>query len=365
MRLFQVTVPEDKASEVYTLLHKDHEVPHIARVHADNLFIFNFRIHNERANALLGSLQRAGVGRHFGYVDILPIETSVPMTRPPNRPHKSFFRRSYGITERVTVEAIYAGIAQNNNLSFDFLTLLTMASIIAGVGLATNSVVSVVASMLVSPLMGPILAFSLGALINDWKMVSKGLLNEIISLGICVLMGFLLGFIFLAFGEYLEWPTDEMAGRGYPVVLIWGLMIGCPSGIGVALSLTSSSVSTLIGVAISASLLPPAVNAGLSFNYAIFGPLVHSSVSRADMLIVAGCSFSLSMVNIMCINIFSMLWFKLKKIAPLTNVDTDIFRGFQEMDQNPTYLGDMHNPYRDDDKIDDIMSELDAADALP
>ena len=360
MRLFRVTVPEDRAAEVYQLLHKEHKIPHIARMHADNLFVLDFRIRNECSNQLLGALQKAGVGRQFGYIDILPIETSIPMTRiETNAKKKSFFRRSYGVSERVTVEAIYAGVSQNNNISFDFLTLLTVAAMIAGVGLATNSVVSVVASMLVSPLMGPILAFSLGALINDRKMFVKGLINEAIALSICVCIGFLLGFVFLAFGPFLEWPTAEMSGRGVPVNLLYGAMVASPSGVGVALSLTSSNVSSLIGVAISASLLPPAVNAGMSLNYALFGPLVHGSeVSRTAMLVISGTSFSLSIVNIICINIFAMSWFKLKKIAPITSVDTDIFKGFSDIDQHPALFGDFYNPYDEDQKIEAIMDEL-------
>ena len=38
---------------------------------------------------------------------------------------------------------------------FDFVSLLIIASILAGVGLITNSTVVIVASMLVSPIMGP------------------------------------------------------------------------------------------------------------------------------------------------------------------------------------------------------------------
>lgn len=359
MRLFRVTVPEEKAAEVYQLLHKEHNVPHIARMHADNLFVLNFRIHNERTNALLGALQQAGVGRQFGYIDILPIETSIPMTPLDNGKKKSFFRRSYGVSERVTVEAIYAGISQNNNLSFDFLTLLIVASIISAAGLATNNPVVVVASMLVSPLMGPILAFSLGGLINDWKMVVKGLFNEAVAIFICVLIGFLISFIFLPFGPFLEWPTNEMSSRGVPETLLYGLLVASPSGVGVALSLTSSSVTSLIGVAISASLLPPAVNTGMALNYAIFGPLVHGDeVSTVDMLIISGISFSLCILNILCINVFAMAWFKLKKIAPITMVDSDVFKGFNELDQHPSYVGDFHNPYEEDQKIEAIMDEL-------
>ena len=71
-----------------------------------------------------------------------------------------------------------------------------------------------------------------------------------------------MGLCFAPYGEDLEWPTDEMESRGHASSLIIGLLIAVPSGVGVALSVVSSNTGGLVGVAISASLLPPAVNAG-------------------------------------------------------------------------------------------------------
>jgi uncharacterized membrane protein len=43
---------------------------------------------------------------------------------------------------------------------------------------------------------------------------------------------------------------------------LWvGILIALPSGAGVALSILGGNTGSLVGVAISASLLPPAVNA--------------------------------------------------------------------------------------------------------
>lgn len=39
--------------------------------------------------------------------------------------------------------------------------------------------------------------------------------------------------------------------------LVTGVLIACPSGVGVALSVLGNNTSSLVGVAISASLLPP------------------------------------------------------------------------------------------------------------
>eukprot|EP00011_Vannellida_sp_DIVA3-517-6-12_P001580 CAMPEP_0114610786 /NCGR_PEP_ID=MMETSP0168-20121206/3780_1 /TAXON_ID=95228 ORGANISM="Vannella sp., Strain DIVA3 517/6/12" /NCGR_SAMPLE_ID=MMETSP0168 /ASSEMBLY_ACC=CAM_ASM_000044 /LENGTH=308 /DNA_ID=CAMNT_0001821739 /DNA_START=50 /DNA_END=973 /DNA_ORIENTATION=+ len=278
------------------------------------------RVQNNQSNQLLGKLQELGVGRDYGYIDVLPIETSVPFVKSTSS--------GVGITERLTVEQIYTNVVANNNLSFDYLSLLIVASMIAGSGLATNNPVVVVASMLVSPLMGPILAFSLGSLINEKRMVASGLLNEAFSLLVCVIVGFLLAFIFLPFGPSLGWPTSEMSSRGVWQALVFGLLVASPSGVGVALSITSGGIASLVGVAISASLLPPAVNTGMMINYGLFGPLLHSDVEMVPSLIIAGISFALCILNIFCIYVFCIIYFRIKRISPVSK-HTDLFRNFQ------------------------------------
>jgi len=56
-------------------------------------------------------------------------------------------------------------------------------------------------------------------------------------------------------------------GRGLRRSLWVGVLIALPSGAGVALSILGGNTGSLVGVAISASLLPPAVNAVSSLSY--------------------------------------------------------------------------------------------------
>ena len=111
-----------------------------------------------------------------------------------------------------------------------------------------------------------------GAMIGKKSLVWQGIVNEIASLFICVLVGFISGGIGIGLSAHDEWswPTNEMAGRGTTVGIITGILIATPSGVGVALSILSDNTSSLVGVAISASLLPPAVNAGMMWAYAIY-----------------------------------------------------------------------------------------------
>ena len=70
------------------------------------------------------------------------------------------------IKSRLLVSEVMARIEAGSEFSFDFLLLLVLAGIIAFMGLLENSSVVLVASMLVSPLMGPILAGIFGGAVQ-------------------------------------------------------------------------------------------------------------------------------------------------------------------------------------------------------
>ena len=136
-----------------------------------------------------------------------------------------------------------------------------------------------VASMLVSPIMGPILSIVFGTCIRNTKLIKIGCRRELYSILICILCGFIFGVIFVVKFNRTQnllavtsanWPTTEMSSRTGWSCLVVGLAIAIPSGVGVAISVLGGNSGSMVGVAISASLLPPAVNTGLYWSMALF-----------------------------------------------------------------------------------------------
>jgi len=211
-------------------------------------------------------------------------------------------------------------IRQGAEFSLDFVLMIIVASLLAGVALAANNTVVVVASMLVSPLMGPILATVFGYVIGDMEMVASSLVTELFALLLCIAAGFVVGVAFSPWGDILNWPNNEMASRGTINGLLIGLGIAIPSGIGVALGILGGNTSSLVGVAISASLLPPAVNCGMCWAYAAAGPSlvlesrggIKPEVDSSDFVTLGGISLSLTLLNIGCIYVFAYMTFKAK-----------------------------------------------------
>ena len=129
-----------------------------------------------------------------------------------------------------------------------------------------------------------------------------------------------------------EWPTVEMRGRGEVRALWVGILVAVPSGAGVALSVLGGNAGSLVGVAISASLLPPAVNAGFFWALALlialtggsvrmFGPggpdspytNQYSSSQVTEAFLLGVVSLALTIVNIICIILTGIAILRLKE----------------------------------------------------
>jgi len=221
------------------------------------------------------------------------------------------------------LESVEAGAA----LTFDYIAYVALAAWVAAMGLISNSVAVVVASMLLSPLMGPCLGATLGATLRKGSLVKLGLLNECLSLILCVLMGLLVGAIAIPsqVPSVESWPSGEMINRGTPNGLVMGIFVAVPSGMGVALSVLGRNSGGLTGVAISLSLLPPAVNAGLCWMAAILyrnGTVPRAPGDDTDYALTGTLSLCLTLVNICCIFIGGCTMFKLKEVVPIQNKNT-------------------------------------------
>lgn len=143
-------------------------------------------------------------------------------------------------------------------------TYVFVFSILAAIGLAEDSTIFLAASMLVSPLMGPIIAAIFGTAIKDPTLRTLGLRNELIGILIATIIGFIFGLVICSIDERYgngEGLTAEMLSRSELHSLLVGLFTAIPSGAAAAVAILGGNIGSLVGVAISASLLPPAINA--------------------------------------------------------------------------------------------------------
>lgn len=238
------------------------------------------------------------------------------------------------VRARLNVANIVNQVKADATITFDFLCLIIVASICAAFGLIEDSTLFLASSMLISPLMGPILAATFGTVIKDKKLRKIGMINELIGIFVTTLVGFIFGLIICLLDDHYgvgEGLTNEMMSRAQLHSVIVGIFIAMPSGAAVAIAILGENTGSLIGVAISASLLPPAVNAGLmwalSFVYAFKetknGPLIttnYYSEHQSVELFVFGCiSMCVTITNVICIYVVGVIFLKIKEVSSIAS----------------------------------------------
>jgi len=226
-------------------------------------------------------------------------------------------------TTQKSVEELWNEIVDLSVDNRSFYTSLCMASIIASVGLLTNSAVVVLSAMLISPLMGPILSGAFALAIRDRRLLQQAVLAECRAAIATFFCGAVCALLFgTYFSKHYELPTAEMESRSTPQGLVSGCIIALASGVVIGNAVTQSGVNSLVGVAISASLLPPIVNSGILFTLYLLPDCetCDHTITPKQYLYKAAYSFGLYALNFAIILGTACIVFMMQHVGEIGNV---------------------------------------------
>jgi len=134
--------------------------------------------------------------------------------------------------------------------------ILMFSILIASIGLNANSIPVIIGAMLISPLMGPIVAMGLSIGINDYDLLKRAIKNFIIAIVISLVASTMYFFL-----TPLKETTSELLARTSPTVL--DVMIAFFGGFaGIVAGSQRVRGNVIPGVAIATALMPPLCTAG-------------------------------------------------------------------------------------------------------
>ncbi|MEM8834142.1 MAG: TIGR00341 family protein, partial [Pseudomonadota bacterium] len=199
----------------------------------------------------------------------------------------------------VTREELQMDMEAGGKLSFDFLLLVFLSAIVAGIGLIQSDVAIIIGAMVIAPLLGPNLAMAFAAGLGNKKLFLSSLMTNIIGLSFALFISVLASF-FMDMTALKE--STELMNRTN--ISFATIALALASGAAAVLSLTTGVSSALVGVMVAVALLPPAVTLGL-----------FTGQGQWDLAFGAGLLLA---TNIICINISALVIFRLKGVRPRT-----------------------------------------------
>ena len=163
------------------------------------------------------------------------------------------------VKKKKLIEEYESLIEPNVKFNKNLLFMIVIAAGVAVAGLFANNASLVIGAMLISPLLGPISAFSFNTAVGKTDKMLKSLVSGLFLLISVIATGAILTGITV---QFVDLPlTDEILSRTIvsPVFLAVAIALGLAGGI----AMSTNIPGILVGVAIAAALVPPAVVAGI------------------------------------------------------------------------------------------------------
>lgn len=157
--------------------------------------------------------------------------------------------------------ALIRKLVENSTPDFDYFFLISLSVIMATIGLLLDSGSVVIGSMLIAPLMYPILSVSLGLVMigNKVSLLKRSISTLTKSLVLGLSFSTITAFLF---GTDLMYHSGEVLARTSPSHL--HLLVAMAAGAAVAYVLARPEWGdTLPGVAIAVALIPPLATVGV------------------------------------------------------------------------------------------------------
>ena len=162
-------------------------------------------------------------------------------------------------------------LVQKSYPGTSFYIMIILSSFIAALGLILNNLVIIIGSMLVAPLLYPIIFLGMSIVLNNFKIIGRTLsiIGRIILLGISI--GFFSALLFNPFFIIKETGIFQEVG------ILPLFYVAISSGLAASFAITRKQMEEFLpGVAVSIALLPPLINIGVSLGLADFYSAIHS-----------------------------------------------------------------------------------------
>ena len=179
-----------------------------------------------------------------------------------------------------------------------FITLMTFASIIAAMGVLTDSTAIVIGAMLIAPLMTPLMAIAISLVMGWPNRLAMAVLIATAGILLAIGIGVLLGLVVPV--AISPSTNSQIVSRSTPtpVDLITALTAGAAGAYGLS---RPDVTDSLPGVAIAISLVPPLSVVGISYSQAEWaagnGALLLFMTNMVAILMMGGITFVMTGVT--------------------------------------------------------------------
>jgi uncharacterized hydrophobic protein (TIGR00271 family) len=221
-------------------------------------------IGRDDADEVIGRLKRLGLDRDGSIaLDLIGVAVS--------RGTRALTESEGDDGDAIVWEQVEQRTGEESRLSATYLLYLTIATIIAGIGVLLDQPILIVGAMVVGPEFGPLAALCVGIVRGRIPVIGRALLALVVGFAVAIVVTIGSTLLLTALGlverQMLLDPRPLTDFIWRPDALSW--VIGLLAGIAGILSLTTTKSGALVGVLISVTTVPAAGNIAVAIAYQV------------------------------------------------------------------------------------------------
>jgi uncharacterized hydrophobic protein (TIGR00271 family) len=170
-------------------------------------------------------------------------------------------------SDAVVWEEVESRTSEGTELSANFLAFMTIATLIASVGIILDQPILIVGAMIVGPEFGPLAGLMVATVQSRGDLAQRSLLALAVGFPVGIAITAVVSLVFKATGL----APDTIEQRPFTDFIshpdFFSAFVAYLAGIAGVLSLTSAKSGALIGVLVSVTTIPAAANVGVAAAY--------------------------------------------------------------------------------------------------
>ncbi|WP_319761835.1 TIGR00341 family protein [Maridesulfovibrio sp.] len=305
LRVIEIITPNEDKDDVYKTLEKHRPdegyVFWVSSNEGGSSLTFRVILDVKESENVLDRLENFFTWKDVYRIIVFPVEATIPRLKSieeETEDSEEAKEKKKQLKNRLSREELYADVLDTSVLSRSYILLIIFSSIVAVIGLLKNNVAIIIGAMVLAPLLGPNVGLSLATTLGDddlSKASSKTLVTGILlAFAITFVAGI---FINVDVGE----PSSELMMRAYTDFS--DIILAIVSGAAGIISFTLGVPTSLVGVMVALSLLPPLSACGLFLG----AGHIHYAIGAATLFFA----------NIICLNLSGVVTFLLMGVQPL------------------------------------------------
>lgn len=261
---------------------------------AESKAMAGFLTDAEMAEDLFDRLEK----KYSGYADfriiISPVEAVIPREEKEEVVVQEVVKEEKKkiFLLRISRAELYDDILNFSSLDRNFIIMVVLSSIVAGIAIMTDNMPVLVGAMVIAPLLGPNIAIAFGTALGDVELVRKSAITALISTCIALAISFGWGMFF----------SSQLKDISISEIQLSDIVLAFVSGAAGAVTILRGGSSSLVGVMVAVALLPPLMRTGLYAGGGLWTQSMHA--------------FLVFLANTICVNLAGVLTFVVAGLSP-------------------------------------------------